>query len=158
VRILVAVDGSEQSDAAVDAVGRRCVGEDIEVRALSVVEPPNFPDTYPGGGGNINVDGAIEDAARERARAAVEKAAERLGMRDGKRSLNVTTEVVSGSPKRLILERAEAFGADLIVLGSHGYGMFDRFLLGSVSQAIALHARCSVEIVRRRKLSTTGGQ
>ena len=38
--------------------------------------------------------------------------------------------------------------ADLIVVGSHGYGVWDRFLLGSVSQAVALHAKCSVEIVR----------
>ena len=42
-------------------------------------------------------------------------------------------------------------GADLILVGSHGRGAAGRFLLGSVSTAIALHAPCSVEIVRQRK-------
>lgn len=64
--------------------------------------------------------------------------------------MKITTEVLSGSPKRVILEEAEAFGADLIVVGSHGHGALERFLLGSVSQAVALHAKCSVEIVRTR--------
>lgn len=48
----------------------------------------------------------------------------------------------------MILEDAEAFGADLIVVGSHGHGMLECFLLGSVSQALSLRARCSVPFVR----------
>ena len=63
----------------------------------------------------------------------------------------MTTEVTSGAPTRSILGNADAFGADLIVLASHGYGVDERFLLGSVSQGVALHARCSVEIARRPK-------
>jgi nucleotide-binding universal stress UspA family protein len=47
-----------------------------------------------------------------------------------------------------ILEEAERWQADLIVVGSHGFGPVKRRLLGSVSQAIALHAHYSVEIVR----------
>jgi nucleotide-binding universal stress UspA family protein len=43
--------------------------------------------------------------------------------------------------------------ADLIVVGSHGYRGFKRFLLGSVSQAVASHAKCSVEIVRCRQVN-----
>ena len=97
----------------------------------------------------------IEKTARERARAAVEKAAAKLRADEESRQLNVTTEVLSGSPKRVILEEAEAFGADLIVVGSHGHGMLERFLLGSVSQAVALHAKCSVEIVRSPKTQTS---
>jgi nucleotide-binding universal stress UspA family protein len=54
----------------------------------------------------------------------------------------------------VILEQSEAFGADLIVVGSHGLGNFERFLLGSVAQAVALHAKCSVEIVRSPKART----
>jgi nucleotide-binding universal stress UspA family protein len=56
---------------------------------------------------------------------------------------------VAGSPKHTILEEAEAFNADLIVLGSHGRGRVERFLLGSVSLAVVTHAKCSVEVVRR---------
>ena len=63
-------------------------------------------------------------------------------------TLSITTSVIEGSPKSVILEEAESFGADLIVVGSHGYGAVERFLMGSVSQTVALHAKCSVEIVR----------
>jgi nucleotide-binding universal stress UspA family protein len=55
----------------------------------------------------------------------------------------------------VLLETAEAFGADLIVVGSHGHGKLDRFLMGSVAQAVALHATCSVEIVRRPTAKTS---
>ena len=151
MRILLAIDGSERSEAAVDEVHRQYAPADSEVRVISVVESAYFPGTFPGEGINMNQYEEIENTARERARAAVEKAAAKLRTKEGHHQLNVTTEVMSGSPKQRILEEAEAFGADLIVVGSHGHGMLDRFLLGSVSQAVALHARCSVEIVRSAK-------
>jgi nucleotide-binding universal stress UspA family protein len=50
----------------------------------------------------------------------------------------------------MILDEAERWGADLIVVGSHGYRAWERFLLGSVSQAVVSHAKCSVEVVRCR--------
>jgi nucleotide-binding universal stress UspA family protein len=56
--------------------------------------------------------------------------------------------VVEGYPKEAILAEAERWGADLIVVGSHGYRGLTRLWLGSVSQAVASHAGCSVEIVR----------
>jgi nucleotide-binding universal stress UspA family protein len=70
-------------------------------------------------------------------------------LRDKNPLLIITTAVIDGSPKSAILEEAETFGADLIVVGSHGYGAVDRFMLGSVSHAVSLHAKCSVEIVRK---------
>jgi nucleotide-binding universal stress UspA family protein len=50
----------------------------------------------------------------------------------------------------VILKEASRWQADLILLGCHGYGNVKRFLLGSVSQAVALHAPCSVQIVRTK--------
>src|SRR5579883_1346341 len=47
-----------------------------------------------------------------------------------------------------ILDEAAQWGADLIFVGSHGRHGLDRFLLGSVSEAVATHAKCSVEVVR----------
>ena len=64
-------------------------------------------------------------------------------------NLLVNTKIVEGSPKIVILEEAEKFKANLIVVGSHGYSAIERFLLGSVSHSVALHAKCSVEIVRK---------
>jgi nucleotide-binding universal stress UspA family protein len=48
----------------------------------------------------------------------------------------------------MIIDEAERWGADLILVGSHGNGPGGRFLLGSVAQAVALYAPCSVEIAR----------
>ena len=60
----------------------------------------------------------------------------------------VETLMPTGDPRELILDTAKEWPADLIVLGSHGLGGFDRFLMGSVSESVAVHAHCSVEVVR----------
>lgn len=155
MRILVAIDGSEHSEAAVDEVAQWHYPAGSEVRVISVVEPSYLPTTFPGDGVDMNVYDQIEKYAGEVARAAVKKAAAKLRAGGESHKVSVTTKVLSGSPKGVILEESEAFGADLIVAGSHGYGMLERFLLGSVSQAVALHAKCSVEIVRSPKTQTS---
>jgi nucleotide-binding universal stress UspA family protein len=67
-----------------------------------------------------------------------------------KAGLRATGEVTESheSPVRAILGMADLWGADLIVVGSHGRRGVDRYLMGSVSEAVALHAHCSVEVVR----------
>ena len=62
--------------------------------------------------------------------------------------LKATADVLSGNPKEVILEEAKKWNADLIVVGSHGRRGFKRFLLGSVSEAVAMNAHCSVVVVR----------
>ncbi|MBP6824533.1 MAG: universal stress protein [Acidobacteria bacterium] len=52
-----------------------------------------------------------------------------------------------GIPKKVIVDEAEKWGADLIVLGLHGTTVIERFLIGSASLAVATPAPCSVEIV-----------
>jgi len=149
MRILLAVDGSAHSDAAVDEIVRQHFPTDSEVRVISAVEPQMFPGMLAGDAANISMYYAeVEKAEREQARVSVDKAAARLRANEHTGCLSVTTSVIFGSAKRAILDEADAFGADLIVVGSHGQGKLERFLLGSVSQAVALHARCSVEIVR----------
>jgi nucleotide-binding universal stress UspA family protein len=66
----------------------------------------------------------------------------------------VEARVLHGRPKVAILDEAECWGADLIVLGAQGTTGIERFLIGSVSLAVAAHARCSVEIVRPRGRSS----
>jgi len=53
------------------------------------------------------------------------------------------------APSRAILAAADSWEADLIVMGSHGRRGFDRIVLGSVSESVAMHARCSVEVIRK---------
>src|SRR5689334_2155836 len=69
--------------------------------------------------------------------------------------LKVTGEVLSGKPKDAILEHAQNWPADLIVVGSHGRRGFRRLLLGSVSEAVAMNAHCSVAVVRGPRKTET---
>jgi len=57
-------------------------------------------------------------------------------------------DVVSGDPKTVILDEASEWKADLIALGSHGWHGVDRLIMGSVSESVAMHAHCSVEVIR----------
>jgi nucleotide-binding universal stress UspA family protein len=65
-----------------------------------------------------------------------------------KAGYKVETAVEEGAPKAKIVEDAARWNADLIILGSHGRAGMDRFLMGSVSEAVARHAPCSVQVVR----------
>jgi nucleotide-binding universal stress UspA family protein len=56
-------------------------------------------------------------------------------------------------PYLVILHEAEEWNANLIVIGGHGRSGFDRAVMGSVSKAVALHAKCSVEIIRDAALA-----
>jgi nucleotide-binding universal stress UspA family protein len=62
--------------------------------------------------------------------------------------LTVTTKVLEGTPRELIVQEAADWGADLIVLGSHGHGPLRQALLGSVATGVAADATCAVEIIR----------
>lgn len=66
--------------------------------------------------------------------------------------LSVSSVVLNGDPKRVLVDEAEKWGADSIFVGSTGFSnRFERFLLGSVSAAVAARAHCSVEVVRAEK-------
>jgi nucleotide-binding universal stress UspA family protein len=149
LKILLAVDGSSCSNAAVAEVARRPWPADTQVRVISVLEPaaPLVAEPYIVAGSYFE---EVERITRQQAEAAVAQATERLRAK-GASKLQVSSEVMPGSARRVIVEEAEAWQADLIVVGSHGYRTWERMLLGSVSQAVAAHASCSVEIVRCRK-------
>ncbi|HXU35200.1 MAG TPA: universal stress protein [Blastocatellia bacterium] len=149
MKILLAIDGSSFSDAAVNEIASRPWPSESEVKVISVVEPPLLPtvETWVPPDNYIE---ALEKAGEEQGQSIVSKAADRItsAQRD---KVRVATEIVKGYPKHAIIETAETWGADLIVVGSHGYRGLTRLWLGSVSQAVALHAKCSVEIVRSRQ-------
>ena len=150
MRILLDTDGSQCSEKEDDEVKRRNWAEGSEVRIISVVESPVPLNTEPWMA-SMSYSAELEKLGREHAAKAVESAREILTSGTAGQNLHITTEVLTGSPKRVIVEEAERFGADLIVVGSHGYRSWERMLLGSVSQAVAVHAGCSVEIVREPK-------
>ena len=156
MKILLAIDGSPCSERAVEEVARRPWPDDSQVRIVSVVEPPAplVAEPYMGAGGYFE---EVEQLKRKQADDVVARAAATLRAGAGTALTGVATDVITGSPKRTIVEESEEWGADLIVLGSHGYHTWERMLLGSVSQSVAAHARCSVEVVRCRVGEEAGG-
>ena len=66
-------------------------------------------------------------------------------------SLRAETAIRDGDPSRVILDEANDWRADLIVVGSHGHSKLERWILGSVARSIVDNAPCSVEVVRRRE-------
>jgi nucleotide-binding universal stress UspA family protein len=130
-RVLLATDGSETSAAAARALAERPWPEGSEFRVLSVEEP-----------WAIRASRVKHD---EQAQEAVRSAEQVLASAGLKATMAV---VLSGHAKEAILEEAQKWDADLLVVGSHGRRGFKRFLLGSVSEAVAMNAPCSVVIVR----------
>jgi nucleotide-binding universal stress UspA family protein len=148
MRILIATDGSECSEYAVNEIARRPWPAGSEFRIVLAV------DAYPAGATEVwavtpSAYMDLESALRERGVEVLQAATKTLEDA-GIEARQVTLEVLTGAPKRAILEEAERWRADLVVVGSHGYGAVARIFLGSVSHAVATHAHCSVEIVRRR--------
>jgi nucleotide-binding universal stress UspA family protein len=148
MKILLATDGSDYSKAAVNSVAERPWPQGSEVKIISAMEVPFAPTTEAWVLPNSYYS-ELDRVARVQAEAAVKDAVERI--ESGKASgLEIITKIISGSAREAILDEAERWDADLIVLGSHGYSGWQRFLLGSVSHAVATHAHCSVEIVRQK--------
>jgi nucleotide-binding universal stress UspA family protein len=92
----------------------------------------------------------MEDAMNELSEGFTTDARKAIEERSPAADVSISTEVLRGSPAQRIVERAEEWGADLIVVGSHGRGFWGR-LLGSVSNGVVHHAPCSVLVVRKPK-------
>ncbi len=143
MKILLAIDDSEFSQAAVRSVVARTWSPGTEVRVLHVVEPPALLLGREMAGPDPEFE-TVWKALREQAKSLVTKATDVLR----KSGLNATTVLIEGDPKSQIIDVAKEWPADLIVLGSHGRKGLSRFLMGSVSEAVVRHAHCSVELVR----------
>jgi nucleotide-binding universal stress UspA family protein len=146
MKILLAVDGSQCSDKAVDEVARRPWPAGSEIKVLTAFELP-LPPTPEAWAIPPTYFEELDRAASEHARSVVERAITSLKSSMGS-AANITGLAVPGPPRAVILDEAESWGANLIVVGSHGYRAWERFLLGSVSQAMVSNAKCSVEVVR----------
>ena len=146
MKILLAVDGSPCSDAAVEEVARRPWPEGSTIKVLTAYElpAPPTPETW---ALPLDYFKDLDVALQKQARNAVDRALQTLKSKLDK-SISLDAVLLPGPPRTLILDEAESWGADLIVLGSHGYRAWERLLLGSVSQAVVSHAKCSVEVVR----------
>jgi nucleotide-binding universal stress UspA family protein len=150
MKILLATDGSEHSKAMVKQFAGRTFSPNTKMRIISAYLGASYMLYAAPMGALSEYYAEADNYSLKAAEEATENAATTLRKRNPEISLSATA--IKGSPKSVILEEAEKFGADLIVVGSHGHGAVAGFLLGSVSQAVALHAKCSVEIVRNEKV------
>jgi nucleotide-binding universal stress UspA family protein len=148
MKLLLATDGSDCSLAAVKSVAARPWPEGTEVRVLSAVEYhlPFLQATLEPSFINPSAMEKLREEAMRRAQDAIRTAEEPLAAAGLKTSEALS--VLIESPAQAILDEAKQWGADLIVVGSHGHRGINRLLLGSISEAVAMHAECSVELIR----------
>jgi len=144
LRLLVGIDGSEGSEAALQTVASRVWPDGTQARivtAFDPVVPPLISSLMSPAVKWINEDNVVE---RERAQHIAEWAADTLR----RASLDASAIVKVGNPKHALLKEAEDWNADAIYVGARGLNRLNRFLLGSVSISVATRAHCSVEVVR----------
>ena len=147
MRILLAIDDSVCSEAAIATVLKQAKLADTEALVLHVIDSCRLTPisvTFAEGPLAAQQLSALRLQWHEEANALVTHTAERLEAAH----IQASTLVREGDPKAIILEEASQWRADLIVLGSHGRRGINRFLLGSISDAVARHAPCSTLIVR----------
>lgn len=143
-RILVATDGSEFSAAAIRAVAARAWPEGSVAKVMSIPEPFLPMSQFP----------YFELEEVERLNTAALKAAKKYAAAGADALCSANLKATADTPfpessnGREIVKEAERWHADLIVVGSHGRRGFDRWYMGSVSEYVALHAPCSVEVIR----------
>ena len=143
MRILLAVDDSEHSNAATKSILERPWPTGSTVRVLFVVQiytPIPIPT------GVLDYE-ALTQSLLKGAQGVIDRTTAKLG------ALGVTIEsgMRQGDPRQEIVDEAKDWNADLIVVGSHGRTGLQRWLLGSVAEHVVRNAPCSVEVVRQPK-------
>lgn len=148
MKVLIAIETSQCSQAAFDAVARRPWPENTEFQIVTVVEPLIV--------GYVFADSASSRAVEEAQAAYVNSCRQFLGEKT--RILSecfadkaVSCRVLEGRVADSIVDEAKRMQADLIVLGSHGRRGLSRLFLGSVAEKVATLAPCSIEIVRQNQ-------
>jgi nucleotide-binding universal stress UspA family protein len=133
MKVLIAIDSSPASQRVLEEVAARPWPSNTAFCIVSAVEVDRFSE----------LPALVADAKRECEQLVKAGAAKLLCARQ-----TLTTQVLMGSPRRVVSAYARDWSADLIVVGSHGHSAVGRFFLGSVAQGILRTASCSVEIVR----------
>jgi nucleotide-binding universal stress UspA family protein len=147
MKILFATDGAKQSDAAIDMLKKFKLDDGDEIRVVSVIDMavPMAVDIY---GGYLPDTAEVEKAAKENATKILDETAGKLREHFDKDKVDVSIDLLFGSPESRIVEAADEFHPNLVVVGSHGYSTWERLLLGSVSDSVVHHVPCSVLVVR----------
>lgn len=148
VRLVIAVDGSSDSELAVNAAASRHWKKGSSARLVTVVDA-RLASASSSDAGAPRWMKKNDRKAREwivRMSGAFEKKLKASG-------LTVTTLVKEGDPSHVLVDEAKKWGADCVFIGARGLNLIERFLLGSVSASVAAGASCAVEVVRAGRAS-----
>jgi nucleotide-binding universal stress UspA family protein len=139
--IIVGVDGSDSSRAALQWAYDEAAHHGANLNVVAVWAPPTMPMSPPYGA--LPAEG-YADQPRKEALALLERFTADLEKRDP--AVGISSSIEEGTPAKVLIERSKE--ADLLVVGSRGHGGFAGMLLGSVSQHLVAHANCPVVVVR----------
>ena len=147
MRILIAYDGSEPSQHALEQGVSLAKLTDSDVTIMSVVPRIMIPVfTEPGTGASMYSAQEMANAQREMSRYysdSLKEASQRLASEYPE--LKVETELLEGRPSQAIIDMAENDGFDLIVIGSRGLGGITGWILGSTSRKVV--DSCTVPVL-----------
>jgi nucleotide-binding universal stress UspA family protein len=139
-KILVPVDGSENSFRALEqAIFLATKIQEAQITALYIIEDP--PSLY-------IYSPKIMEKLREDYERQYTKILERCKDMANKSGINIHTVIIEGDPASKIIGYSEMEKFDIIIMGSRGMGKFKELILGSVSNKVLHHAKCSVMVVR----------
>ncbi|KAM3704704.1 hypothetical protein ACJW31_03G025600 [Castanea mollissima] len=155
-KILVAVDEGEESMHALSWCLKNVISENSKYTlVLLYVKPPRAVFSPLDGTGYLfsaDIMAAMDKYSNDVAECVVEKAKK---MCKDLQDVKVETRIEHGDPRDVICQMTEKLGADVLVMGSHGYGLIKRALLGSVSNHCAQNVKCPVLIVKKPKSTAT---
>jgi nucleotide-binding universal stress UspA family protein len=135
-KILVGYDGSAQSEKAAALALSMAEAMDAQVLLFAVARPPE-PAT------SVEVHAVLDDAREH-----YQEGFSRIVATAREKGISIETEIVAGHPAEQIIHRAEKGKIDLVVLGRRGTSMFEKWILGSVSEKVLRYAHCPVMVIR----------
>jgi nucleotide-binding universal stress UspA family protein len=144
MKILIAYDGSSCADSALEDMRRAGLPRLAEAVVLSISELW-MPVVESVGAGEVRIVGALP-VSLEKAESLAQTACERV--QSYFPDWTVKAEARMGAPATVVIEKADEWRPDLIVVGSHGRSALGRFMLGSVSQKVVTETHCSVRVAR----------
>jgi nucleotide-binding universal stress UspA family protein len=138
-RIVVGDDGSDHAHHAFEVALEMAERFGAELHVAAVAQVPDYA---------ASVD-EVEESVRQ-ATAYYEEVFARVREAAAHREVRLQTHLLKGHAAQSLIHLADELGADLVVVGSRGLSAFQRYLLGSVSEAVMHHAHCPVLVVKRR--------
>lgn len=148
MKVLIAIDDAECSEAAVQSiVDKTCCEANMQVKLITVIEPIHYEYAVTG----LYFESLLRAQTQYKEELEDLLARKKATLEKAHPDLKIETALIKGPVANSIIEEAEKWKADLLIVGSHGRTGMERFLLGSVAEQLVIHATCSIEVVKARK-------